>query len=180
MGIIACFVIGAFVSGCATQYRPRPGPRLSIVLEGGSPKYVRDGQEFPAGVFGGGLVDAVENDPEAREAAETYQSRVTTGVVLTGVGTLCTAAGLYFLFSEIDRREEDRSDTRAGLGAGALLCAFGTLLAGSIVIATAPPYHWDAINIYNDHAEERLLRHYAVPPPGWAPGVVPPGVTPPQ
>lgn len=188
-GVIACFMrctamiawlgIGVSISGCATQYRPRPGPRISIVMEGGVPKYVRDGQEFSAGPFGGGLTDAVESDPEALEAAETYQSRMTTGVVLMGVGALCTGAALYFAISEIDRRPEDQSDTRTGLAAGALVCAFGTLLAGSIVALTAPPYHWDAINIYNDHAEERLLRHYALPPPGYAPGVVPPGVTPP-
>jgi hypothetical protein len=167
------------LSGCATRYQPRPGPRISIVMSGGAPKYVRDGQEFTIGPFGGGLTDAVASDPEALEAAETYESRTTTGVILVGVGALCTAAGLVLIISEVNRSPEDRDGARTGLGAGALLCAVGGLLSGSIVAMTAPPYHWDAINIYNDHAEERLLRHYTTPPPGYAPGVVPPGVTPP-
>lgn len=145
-------------------------------MSGGAPKYVRDGQEFTVGPFGGGLTDAVANDPEALEAAESYESRTTTGIILVGVGALCTGAALVLLLSEVDRRPEDRDGARTGLGAGAVLCAVGGLLSGSIVAMTAPPYHWDAINIYNDHAEERLLRQYAMPPPGYAPGVVPPGV----
>ncbi len=175
---VSLLSIVLLVAGCATQYKPRPGPRVSITMSGGSPVYVRDGQEFPAGFAGGGLVEAVGDDAEAREAAETYQSRTVTGIVLVGVGALCAIGGLILLAPEVGKSSSDRSTSRTSVAAGALACAITGMIAGSILAASGQTYHWDAINIYNDHAEERLLRRYAVPTPGYPPGVVPPGVTP--
>jgi hypothetical protein len=174
-------LIGTLLLGCSSQYRPRSSSRLSVTMEGGAPSYVRDGKDYSPGLFGGGLVDAVSDDPEARAAAETYQSRTVTGFVLVLVGTACAIGGMILVLPDAaDTDQSDRDSTRTGLGAGALACAAGGLIAGSVLVMTGAPYQWDAINIYNDHAEERMLRRMAVPIPGYAPGVVPPGVVPPS
>src|SRR5688572_7922181 len=44
------------LGGCSTHYQPRPGHRLSIVMEAGSPAYYKDGETIEHGLFGGGLV----------------------------------------------------------------------------------------------------------------------------
>src|SRR5688572_7025862 len=44
------------LGGCSTHYQPRPGHRLSIVMESGSPAYYKDGETIEHGLFGGGLV----------------------------------------------------------------------------------------------------------------------------
>ena len=153
------------LAGCSTHYQPLAGPRVSVVLDSGNPAYVRGGKTYSHGFAGGGLVDAVGDDPEAREAAETYHSRMTTGLVLTLVGTACLLTGTVMFTSAIasDRTDtaNDSHSTRDALTVGALLCAAGTVIAGSVLLTTAQPYQWDAINIYNDHAEQRRA------PPPW-------------
>ena len=51
----------------------------------------------------------------------------------------------------------------------ALKYTVGTTIAGSVVLISAQPYQYDAINIYNDHAERRRFPpapvYYAPPPP---------------
>lgn len=154
--------------GCSSRYRPVDGPRLSVVMDEGSVTYVRDGQRFKHGMMGGGLVEAVEDDPEAKEAAETYNSRLTSGFVLYLVGTGCLITGMIAGFSTIDDRG-DHSE-RDAVAAGGLLCGVAGLIAGASILASGIPYQYDAINIYNDNLEKR--RAIMLPPPG-PPGYVP-------
>ena len=156
---LALLAAAALLS-CSTKYQPQLGPRLSVVIEGGSPVYVHDGKKFEHGFAGGGLVDAVESDPEAKEAAETYQTRMTTGFALYLVGAACLITGVSVGLSHID--DNQRSDGADALTAGGILCGFAGMISGAVLLVTGQPYQMDAINIYNDNVEKRRL--YPAPP----------------
>lgn len=163
-GAAACLTAAALLAGCSTNYVPRSPARLSIVMQGGNIAYQRDGRVYPD-TLGGGLVEAVTDDREAREAAETYFHRNVGGLVATGVGVLCLIGGVSALAVN-----QPPSSERQGLAGGALICALAGEITGLVLLTTAQPYQLDAINIYNDHAEERLRApRYVYPPPGFAP-----------
>ena len=157
-------------SACSTHYAPRPGPRISVVMEGGQLAYVRDGRSFEHGFAGSGLVEATEGDPEAQEAAETYHSRTLTGFWLSMVGVACLVGGLVLLAST-----DNYETTNTALLTGSLACGIGAPIAGSFVAVSGVPYHWDAINRYNDNAETRRWQ----PAPGYPP-TLPAGPAPPS
>ncbi len=173
-------VIGVALSialpACSTHYQPMPGPRISTVVQGGGPVYVRDGREFPHGFVGGGLVDAVEGDPQATEAAETYRDRNVAGLIVSGIGTLCLIGGIVGLATTRDSTGSYGSSNQSAdyIAGGAILCGLAGLIAGPIVVASGQTYQFDAVNIYNDHVEQRMRMPY-YPPPGAYP--VPPTAT---
>ncbi|MCC6902590.1 MAG: hypothetical protein IT377_26700 [Polyangiaceae bacterium] len=154
-------------ASCSSQYRPHTGPRLSVLMDEGGVAYERDGQRFKHGFAGGGLVEAVEDDPEAKQAAERYQSRMTSGLILYLVGTGCLVTGTVVGLSTIDERD-DHSDKDA-VAAGGLLCGVAGLIAGASLLASGMPYQWDAINIYNDNLEKRRAIFPLPGPPGFVP-----------
>ncbi len=164
--LVLCLALTS--ASCSSRYQPQTGPRLAVVMDEGSLTYVRDGQKFKHGMMGGGLVEAVEDDPEAKEAAEKYHSRMTSGFVLYLVGTGCLITGMVVGLSTIDEREP-HSDKDA-LAAGGLLCGVAGLIAGASLLAAGIPYQYDAVNIYNDNLDKR--RAIMLPPPG-LPGYVP-------
>jgi hypothetical protein len=162
----------ALVSGCSTHYTPAPGPRLSVVMSGGSLAYHKQGRTYPHGFFGAGLVEAVEEEPEAREAAEKYRDRSIAGFTATIGGVVCAAVGLGYLAA----RDRGSDGEEVGLVAGgSLLCLLGGVIAGTVLLATAQPYQWDAINIYNDRLERRLWApRPPLPMPALPPTLPPP------
>lgn len=158
----------ALVNGCATAYTPRPGPRLSVVMESGAPVYVRDSQRFEHGMFGSGLVEAVQGVPEAEEYARTYRDRnvagFTTSIVgagMIGVGSVMTAEAFV----------SDRSSTDRGIALGLLVGGVVVELIGSIIAASGNPHQLDAINAYNDAIEAEKAQSLPDAPPA-APEVV--------
>jgi hypothetical protein len=166
--LAAALALVCLNAGCSTHYQPRPGPRLSVVMEGGALAYQRDGETIQHGFFGGGLVEAVESDPAALEAAETYRGRMVGGFVAQLIGIGCFAGGTAWAVSE----ESDQ--TQREIFAGSLTCLLAGALTGSILILTAQPYHWDAINIYNDNHVftgpiAPAYPAYPVPPPAAPP-----------
>lgn len=172
--------IAAIACGCSTHYAPQPGARLSVVMSGGMPAYQKGGQLYPHGFAGSGLMDAVADDPEALEAAETYHDRNVGGLVALAAGLVCGVAGAAVISTD---DPDDPDPARTAIGLGALACMLGGLITGTVLVATAQPYQWDALNIYNDHVDQRLhmLRcspHYC--PPVWpgypapAPAPLPP------
>jgi len=186
-------VVALAVTACSTRYQPQLGPRVSVVMEGGTPAYVRDGKTYPHGFAGSGLVEAVGDDAEAREAAETYQSRMTSGFVLYLVGTGCLLTSVLVGAPTLD--ENDRSSSKDAVIGGTLICALAGLISGGVLLASAQPYQLDAINIYNDNVERRRVWvptgvPYAPPvvappaapvaPPPAAPTVAPPPAVAPQ
>ncbi len=164
--VAICLVVAT--TSCSSSYQPQMGPRLSIAMDEGSLTYVRDGQRFKHGFTGGGLVEAVEDDPEAKQAADRYQSRVSSGLVLYLVGTGCLVTGMVVGFDTL--RDRESSATKDAVLAGALVCGVAGLIAGGSLLASGMPYQWDAINIYNDNLERR--RAIVLPPAG-PPGYVP-------
>ncbi len=150
-------------SACSTRYVPRAGPRLSIVMEGGAPAYAKDGKVYKHGFAGGGLVDAVEDDPEALEAAQKYQTSMVTGFLLVLAGSACLTASIIFLATRDPLDERD--STNDSLALGTAVCGLAGYVSGTVVLASGQPYHFDAINIYNDKVDKRRF----LSPPGYGP-----------
>jgi hypothetical protein len=157
-------------AGCTSAYQPRRGPRLSVVLDAGSLAYQRDGQTFQHGLFGGGLVEAVDDDPAARDAAETYQGRMIGGFVANIVGFGCFLGGTAWAMSSSSSSSSNQlvDSERTVILLGGVGCLFAGAITGSILLLSAQPYQWDAINIYNDNLE--MGRSRGRPSPGAPPG----------
>jgi hypothetical protein len=162
-GCFAVLGLLSLTSACSTHYVPRAGPRLSIVMEGGAPAYAKDGKVYKHGFAGGGLVDAVEDDPEALEAAQKYQSSMVTGFLLIVAGSACLTASVILLAMRDPLDERD--STNDNLALGTAICGLAGYVSGSVVLATGQPYHFDAVNIYNDKVDRRRF----LSPPGYGP-----------
>lgn len=144
--------------GCSSQYMPRSPRRVAVTIRDGKPAYVRDGRVFDVGPFGGGLDEVVAGNPDAIAAANEYHSRLTTGFLAAVLGAVSVGAGGAWA-----ARNAVADPNNQNLAAPMLLLAGGLVLvvAGSIYATTAEPYRWDAINIFNDAADQTP----AWPPP---------------
>jgi hypothetical protein len=144
---VAVAVVIAF-AGCSTHYVPR-GPGLGITMERGKIVYVRDGQRFESGVLGGGLVDAVAPNPQARAAAERYNGKMKQGLFMLVGGLVCSAATFGLAVdSAYDDSGDDFSEGYVLTSVGCLVVAYSS----AFVFAGAETYRLDAINIFNDGA----------------------------
>jgi hypothetical protein len=143
--------IAAYASGCASTYMPRPGPRISLVMENGSYAYVRDGRTYAGGMFGGDIVEAVRGDPKAEEFARAYKNGVTVGLVLAYLGAAAAFAGLAVAASD----EVQHTGGGAPPPTGVIILGSGLLveLVGAVIGLNAVPHLYDAINTYNDDVE---------------------------
>lgn len=157
-------------AGCSTSYTPRPSPRVAVVFEDGAPALEKNGTTNKIGPFGGGLVEAVEGVPEAEDHASTFRGRMIGGFVMSLAGAVAGGLGLGLLIAN-----QAKDDPEDGLRNASLGLAFGGLglsLTGSILMASAQPHFWDAINVYNDAVSPVP---YPPPPGAWgrppAPGV---------
>jgi len=111
--------------------------------------YVRDGQAHPHGWFGGGLVDAVAGNRAAVQAATTYHDHLVDGILLTTVGAACLpSVGVY-----VATQQESISEHGAQIAGAVALGCVVMLVAGAFYAASAEPYRWDAINLFNDGAD---------------------------
>jgi hypothetical protein len=158
--IAALLASALAASGCGTTYTPRPGPRVSMVIDGGTPAYTRDGRTYPAGFLGGGLVDAVAGVPAAEEHARTFRDRNVGGFAasLAGLGLV--------LGGTLQTLHDARDHDPPALGLGLVAAGLAAELVGLALVASAQPHQLDAINVYNDAVEAR---------PAPAPGGVPAG-----
>jgi hypothetical protein len=136
-------VLVLLTSGCSSSYRPADSPRISTALSGGSPTFFRDGKEYSAGLFLGGVEDAVQGNRRAEEEARTAHHLMVGGLVLTLIGEGTAISGLAL---------EASHPTQATQNAGLALALGGLAgaIAGFILVMNAPPHMYDAINIYND------------------------------
>lgn len=156
--------VAVLCTACSSSYTPQSRGRVSIMMEGGSLVYVRDGKTYPHGFLGGGLEDAVRGNPAAESAADEYTSRLTLGFVgiLGGLGCMVGATG--FAASKIDEDDDDAAKNALFFALG---CSVLTIVATGY-LATAEPYRWDAINLFNDAPPPTPM--YGPPPArGWAP-----------
>ena len=136
---------GFAIAACSTSYVPTSRGRVSVVMDTGTPAYVRDGQHYPHGFLGSGLIRAVSGNPAAEEAARNYRTRLGTGLVVSLVGTVCSTAAI-FVAVERGNNHEGVAPLYAVLGCSLLI------MGGAFYAISAEPYRWDAINIFNDAA----------------------------
>jgi len=144
-------VVAAVVScnvGCSSAYIPRPGPRISVLMDGGTLAYARDGKKYEGGIFGGDLEEAVRGNPQAEEYAREFKNGMTTGFASTMLGVGGILGGLIVTDLQLPPPGSNRSLPATGpviLGAG--LVAY---FVGLAVMLNAAPHLWDAVNVYND------------------------------
>lgn len=155
--LLAAAVLVALVPACSTNYVPRAPGRVSVTMESGRVVYVRDGVRHDHGLLGGGLEDAVRGHRGAEEAAAEYTGRIKNGLLLTVLGGVAMIGGTLYGISEIDEGGSDRGEQILALSLlGGMVAMFG----GAFYAASAEPYRWDAINMFNDSPP---------PPPGMYP-----------
>jgi hypothetical protein len=116
-------------------------------MQNGQVSYVRDGRIYPHGMLGGGLEDAVVGNPAAMAAAHEYTSRMTTGLIGTLLGTAGLVGGMTWVGAEAARNPD--SDN-FGVPVTLALVGMIVMFVGAGYAASAEPYRWDAINIFND------------------------------
>ena len=141
---------------------PRSPGRVAVTIQDGKQVYVRDGQVFQAGGFGGGLEEAVAGNQAAVAAAQEFKSRLVTGFVATILGSIALGAGAGWLGATA----ADSSSNSGDLTAPLILTAGGfvAMMVGAGYAGSAEPYRWDAINLYNDGAAASPMPR--VPGPG--------------
>jgi hypothetical protein len=152
MKTLALVSLAGMVGACSSNYMPRSRGRVAVMMQNGVPTYVRDGQPHPHGWFGSGLTEAVAGNRLAEQAAAEYHDRLVDGVLMTTVGALCMPTALTYALVE---GEEGGSLSRSSaeiVGGVAIGCTV-LLIAGAAYAATAEPYRWDAINLFNDGAD---------------------------
>ncbi len=149
------------VTACSSNYVPRTPGRVFVTLDGGMPSYVRDGQSYRHGFLGGGLREAVRGNRQAERAADEYHDHLRDGLLIMLLGGVCSGTALGMAIADVDQDGDAGPHTSTKLLV-ALGCSVA-MMGGALYTASAEPYRWDAINIFND----------APPPaPMWAP---PPG-----
>jgi hypothetical protein len=161
---IATLALVSQLLACSSDYMPRRPNHVAVVIQSGKPVYVRDGRTFEPGL-GGGLVDAVQGNPTAVVAAEEFRSRQITGLVATLLGAAATVGGTAWGGAVA---ASDRPNSQLAVPLSLAVAGLVAMLVGTCYLATAQPYQWDAINIYNDGA---------VSPPSFGPPGPPPGYT---
>jgi hypothetical protein len=138
----------ALVCACSSNYIPRQPNQVAVILDNGAPAYVRDGHVYRHGFLGSGLVEAVRGNRAAETAAHEYRSRLGSGLAVTLIGLACMTGGMvYGLEHAVD---ETGNDTAARNGALVALGCGIMSIAGAGYAASAEPYRWDAINLFND------------------------------
>lgn len=137
-----------FLTACPSSYMPRRSPRIALVQTGAGPTLVRDGQQFPMGMWGDGLSAAVQRSARASEHAQAYHDNVWGGFLL-GIGSsipIGVGTGLVVVNAS-DRRAEAQDTAIAWSVLGVGIIAY---VASIAMLSSAPAQMHDAINVYND------------------------------
>jgi hypothetical protein len=160
----AILALVAQLVACSSEYVPRRPNHVAVTMRNGKPVYVRDGRTFEPGL-GGGLVEAVQGNPNAVAAAEEFRSRQITGLMAMLLGTAASIGGITWGTA---LAVNDRPNGQLAVPAALVIGGLVAMMVGTGYLASAQPYQWDAINLYNDGAS-------VAPPTFGPPG--PPGYT---
>ena len=139
-GLFAC----ASVCACSSSYEPAKSPRITTVVESGSPTFVKDGERYGTPLFSAGLVRAVQGNPRAVEQARIGRNFAIGGFVVTIAGAASEVGGLVALAHQGD------GGSSAPLATGLVLGGIGAVIAGGVMLMVAQPHISDSVNIYND------------------------------
>jgi len=143
--------------GCSSHYMPRSQGRVAVSMIDGKPVYIRDGNIYEHGMLGGGLVEAVRGNRAAEGAALEYHDHMRDGLLELLLGTAAMCGGMTYAAVQAAQSPPDNPHVDAApiiIG----LTGMVVMLYGAGELASAEPYRWDAINLFND-----------------GPGAVPPG-----
>jgi len=156
----ALLVASAMTTGCfSTSHQPRDHRKVYMTMQDGMRGYARGGQFHSEMGFGGGLVDAVQGNPRAAEAADTFRDRMILGFLGLVGGAVCLpVVGTYAVVQDSDGREVSNSLPWIALGCTA------AMIIGAFSMASAMPYQFDAINIYNDDVDAATYQQQWTPP----------------
>lgn len=145
-GILVLVV--ALTSACSATYMPRRSAHIKILISAGQEALLKDDRIYPLGFAGGGLVDAVRDNPRALDHAEAYQSGTLWGLAGVLAGAVAIGASPVALVSQTGNRngrDPDMTLFSALMGGGLLLYSVGI---GALL--SAHPHIYDAVNQYND------------------------------
>lgn len=145
---------------CASSYEPRRSPRIAAVHVNGR-VYVRDGQRYEIGVFGGGGEGLVANNDAATALMRKHQRKEIWGWSLFAVGLGTSIAGNTWL------RTADADNRRPGLAVAWL--GLVPMLASLVFFTSARHDLVNAVNVYNDALDGPIAPDAfdaAPPPPG--------------
>ncbi len=157
-------ILGLALSvACSSSYLPQSRGRVAMTMRDGKLVYVRDGRIYEPGVLGGGLAEVVAGNPAAMAAASEYHSRVSNGLLGVVVGAVAGVTGAAWMGTEV-ATTPNPSVHDIALPLTLAVAGIVVELIGAGYVASAEPYRWDAINLFNDGA--------GLPPPG-APGAGP-------
>lgn len=141
----------ALLAACSSHYIPRSRGRVGIVMQGGAPAYVRDGEVHPHGFFGAGLQEAVAGNPAAERDAAEYHDRMRDGFIATIVGSVCLPVSVgYLAAASINEQPSSGMTANQQIAIGAALGCTALMFGGLFWAVSAEPYRWDAINRFND------------------------------
>lgn len=124
-----------------------------MMMQNGQIAYVRDGQVYPHGFLGGGLEHAVAGNPNAVRAAAEYTDRLKLGLLGIFGGMVCSVTAMTYALRDLgdDPDTSDRNDRNdvpntlwLSLGCSVVM------ILGAGYAASAEPYRWDAVNLFND------------------------------
>ncbi|MBA3395544.1 MAG: hypothetical protein H0T89_23045 [Deltaproteobacteria bacterium] len=165
--LVLSLVSSLVLSACSSSYTPQSRGRVSMMMMSGQVVYVRDGQTYPHGFLGGGLEDAVAGHPVAVGAAEEYTDRLKLGLLGLFGGMICSVTAMTYALRDLendpdtsDRNDRNEVPNTLWLSLG---CSV-VMLLGAGYMASAEPYRWDAVNLFND-APPQLPTYPGAPPP---------------
>jgi hypothetical protein len=141
------------LTACSSSYTPQARGRVAVTMRGGQIAYVRDGQVHEHGFMGSGLVDAVEGNPAAMQAANEYRDRLKYGLLGILGGMACSIGGVAYAATQTQTDGDGGPRELNGRGQTGLIVALGcmvVMIVGAGYLGTAEPYRWDAINLFND------------------------------
>ena len=154
IGLASAF-IGA--NACTVSYEPARSPRVAVVQDTGGLAYVRDGVHYSHGLTGNGLQDAVRGSPRAEHEAVLYSRKLGWGFGMGMAGLGVMIGGLAALPTGNQHFEWN---TRAYTGLSLIGLGLAAYTTGLILVLSAGPHQWDAINIYNDEVDARLRMQF--------------------
>ena len=151
LALAASLVLAA--PACSSQYIPQARGRVSLMMQGGAPVYVRDGQVIKHGFLGSGLERAVRGNPAAERAAREYRERMRDGLLVSTASLVCMVASGAAAAHDLDEQHgevDSNVDADVPTAAWVALGCFGLMMGGLGYVISAEPYRYDAINIFND------------------------------
>ena len=167
--LVSCIVACAFVSGfgCSSSYMPRPGPRVAMIQQSGNPclrarwkglrgRHLRrrNRRSGPRQSRGRIAREGLQEPNDRRISRNGGRSNRWSLVSLVSAGAL-------------SRTDNGGSNTEATTGGVLLAGGLGAYITGFVLILTAQPHMWDAINVYNDGVPMGRCPMAIPPPPGY-------------